>query len=234
MNLRSRSFRYPKRVIDSSLDLLCYERPLIERGEVVVGIDEVGRGALAGPLTVGAVAISQIDLVPIGLTDSKALTPKRREALIRPLQEWCADWSFGSVSAHEIDAWGLRLALAVAANRALAGLLVVPTFALIDGPLNLLAAPNIMSFAGDSAPLLAYATIEQTRIIAGDRFSAVIAAASVMAKVHRDREMKALAIEYPLFGWESNKGYGAPQHLQALRDHGPCGQHRQTWRLPSK
>jgi ribonuclease HII len=85
-------------MIDSSLDLLAYERPLIERGEVVVGIDEVGRGALAGPLTVGAVAITKIDLVPMGLTDSKALTPSRRAALIGPLEDWCTDWSLGSVT----------------------------------------------------------------------------------------------------------------------------------------
>ncbi len=219
-------------MIDSSLDLLAYERPLIERGEVVVGIDEVGRGALAGPLTVGAVAITRLDAVPKGLTDSKALTPSRREALIRPLEEWCADWSLGSASAHEIDDWGLRLALAVAANRALAGLRLVPTHALIDGPLNLLDAPCALSFSQGPVPSLDYARIEQTRIISGDRLSAVIAAASVMAKVRRDGEMTSLAVEQPLFGWESNKGYGAPRHLQALIDHGPCDHHRRSWRLP--
>jgi ribonuclease HII len=234
MNATSRCFGYPTKMIDSSLDLLAYERPLIERGEVVVGIDEVGRGALAGPLTVGAVAITKIDLVPMGLTDSKALTPSRRAALIGPLEEWCTDWSLGSVSAEEIDLWGLRLALAVAANRALTGLHVVPTHALIDGPLNLLHAPNAFHFAGAPAPPLTFANIQQTRIVAGDRLSAVIAAASVMAKVHRDREMTALAGEFPLFGWDSNKGYGAPHHLEALLEHGPCSYHRQTWRLPSK
>lgn len=233
MNARSQRFRYSTKVIHRSLDLLFYERPLIERGEVVVGIDEVGRGALAGPLTVGAVVLTQIDHVPSGLTDSKALTPSRREALIGPLEQWCADWSLGSVSASEIDLWGLRLALAVAANRALAGLRVVPTFALIDGPLNLLMGPSSTTFVGSTAPPLDFAGINQHRIIAGDKLSAVIAAASVMAKVHRDREMTALALDYPLFGWESNKGYGAPKHLQALADHGPCGHHRQTWRLPS-
>lgn len=218
--------------MDSSTDLFLYERPLIERGEIVVGIDEVGRGALAGPLTVGAVVITQLGLVPGGLTDSKALSPMRREALVRPLEEWCADWALGSVSAREIDEWGLRLALAVAANRALERLHLVPTHALIDGPLNLLDAPNILAIAGSSAPPLDFAMIEQTRIVSGDRLSAVIAAASVMAKVHRDREMMALASQYPLFGWDSNKGYGAPQHLRALADHGPCDYHRQTWHLP--
>jgi ribonuclease HII len=234
MNATTRSFGYSAEVINTSLDLLFYERPLIERGEVVVGIDEVGRGALAGPLTVGAVAITKIDLVPTGLTDSKALTPSRRAALIGPLEEWCTDWSLGSVSAEEIDLWGLRLALAVAANRALTGLQVVPTHALIDGPLNLLHAPNAFNFAGATFPPLAFANIEQTRIVSGDRLSAVIAAASVMAKVHRDRKMTELAREFPHFGWDSNKGYGAPHHLQALLDYGPCSYHRQTWRLPSK
>ena len=92
--------------------MLGVERPLLERGEVVVGIDEVGRGALAGPLTVGAVVLTCCDSPPETLNDSKLLSATRREALVEPLEQWAADWSLGSVSASEIDGWGLRLALA--------------------------------------------------------------------------------------------------------------------------
>src|ERR1019366_377263 len=93
------------------LDLLEFERALLVQGEIVVGIDEVGRGALAGPLTVGAVVICSESDPPIGLNDSKLLSAAQRESLVEPLRQWAAAWSLGSVSAGEIDAWGLRLAL---------------------------------------------------------------------------------------------------------------------------
>jgi ribonuclease HII len=212
-------------------DLLAFERPLLSRGEVVVGLDEVGRGALAGPMTIGAVVITDDSLPPVGLTDSKALTPKRREALVEPLERWAADWSLGSVSAAEIDRWGLRLALAVAATRALDGLTLVPTFVLIDGSLNLLDAPLRFNDDDLSPPSLHYAGIAHTTLVQGDSRSGTIAAASVLAKVQRDRAMRHLALEFPEYGWDANKGYGVPLHLQALVDQGPCRYHRQTWRL---
>ena len=120
-------------------DFLQFERPLLERGEIVVGLDEVGRGALAGPLTVGAVVLSSLREPPEGLNDSKLLSRRRREDLQIPLREWCDDWSLGSVSAREIDEWGIRVAQAVASTRALQGLRVAPTYALVDGPINFLA-----------------------------------------------------------------------------------------------
>src|ERR1019366_9151249 len=122
-------------------DLLAFERVLLDRGEVVVGIDEVGRGALAGPMTVGAVVVRSDEPPPEGLDDSKLLSPARRASLVAPLHQWAAEWSLGSVSAAEIDDWGLRLALAVAATRALNGLESAPTHALIDGSFNLLRSP---------------------------------------------------------------------------------------------
>ena len=118
-------------------DLLALERSLLAEGHLVVGIDEVGRGALAGPLTVGAVVITCDAEPPSGLTDSKVLRAREREALIEPIERWCAAWSLGSVSATEIDRWGLRLALAVAATRAMDRLPCAPTHALIDGSFNL-------------------------------------------------------------------------------------------------
>ena len=119
-----------------------HERALIGRGEVVVGLDEVGRGSLAGPLAVGAVVLGDVREPPRGLTDSKALSPRQREELAPRVREWARDWSLGWASAREIDAWGLRVALSVAATRAVAGLTVAPSFALIDGPVNFLRLPR--------------------------------------------------------------------------------------------
>jgi ribonuclease HII len=215
----------------SGPDLLIHERALVKRGEVVVGVDEVGRGALAGPLTVGAVVLTHSARAPKGLTDSKLLTPHEREALVAPLEAWATDWSLGSVSSNEIDRWGLRLALAVAATRAIDGLSVSPTHALLDGPFNLLDAPLRLEDQWNNAPELRYATMSHTTLIKGDQLSATIAAASVLAKVHRDRTMVGLSDEFPPYGWAENKGYGAPQHRRALFEIGPCCYHRVTWKL---
>ncbi|MGC2486238.1 MAG: ribonuclease HII [Acidimicrobiales bacterium] len=214
-------------------DLLAYERALVKRGDVVVGLDEVGRGALAGPLTVGAVVITHASRPPKGLNDSKQLTPDERESLVAPLESWASDWSLGSSSPQEIDRWGLRVALAVAATRAMQGLSIAPTHALIDGPFNLLDAPLRLEDDLLEVPELRYATISHTTLIKGDGLSATIAAASVLAKVHRDRAMVGLSGEFPIYGWDANKGYGVPQHLAALVDEGPCCHHRLTWKLTS-
>jgi ribonuclease HII len=214
-------------------DLLEFERALLARGEIVVGVDEVGRGALAGPMTVGAVVLCGVDAPPLGLNDSKLLTPARRASLVEPLRQWAADWSLGSVSALEIDAWGLRLALAVAATRAIEGLRTTPTHALIDGSFNLLRSPLNVAFGVVAPPPLRYASLPATTIVKGDQRSASIAAAAVLAKVHRDAVMVALNDECEGYDWASNKGYGAPDHLDALRRLGPSAYHRQTWRLPA-
>jgi ribonuclease HII len=220
-------------VNEAAPDLLSYERALLAQGHIVVGVDEVGRGALAGPLTVGAVVVTRDTPAPEGLTDSKLLTPEQREALVEPLERWAADWSLGSVSAGEIDRWGLRLALAVAATRALEGLSVTPTHALLDGPFNLLDAPLTIFSEASDWPALRFADLAHTSLIKGDNLCATIAAASVLAKVHRDRTMTGLSVDFPTYGWHSNKGYGVPAHLAALEEAGPCHHHRQTWRLTS-
>jgi ribonuclease HII len=219
-------------VASNDADLLIYERQLLERGEVVVGIDEVGRGALAGPVTVGAVVLTRTVAAPPGLNDSKLLSATSRRALEQPLIAWAADWSLGSASAQEIDEWGLRMALAVASTRALQRLRVVPSHALIDGPLNLLRAPVDVSFGVAAPPPLAFAHLACTTIIKGDRTSATIAAAAVLAKVQRDRWMVQMHEDFPRYGWSSNKGYGAPDHLAAIRAFGTTSQHRRTWKLP--
>jgi ribonuclease HII len=233
MNVRRTLSRYHLGVNEAAPDLLSYERLLVAEGQVVVGVDEVGRGALAGPLTVGAVVVTDDSPAPEGLTDSKQLTPEEREALVEPLQHWAADWSLGSVSAAEIDRWGLRLALAVAATRAIEGLTLSPTHALLDGPFNLLDAPLTIFNEAPDWPALRFAGMAHTPLIKGDCISATIAAASVLAKVHRDRTMTGLAIEFPTYGWHANKGYAVPAHLAALDEEGPCRYHRLTWRLSS-
>lgn len=219
-------------MVETAVDWLAHERALLARGESVVGLDEVGRGALAGPVCVGAVVIVSAALPPLGLNDSKALTARSRDALVAPLRTWAAGWSIGSASPSEIDRWGLRLALALAATRALDTLVVAPTHALIDGPINLLRAPRDVALDRDPPPL-AYATLPATTLVRGDQRSAVIAAAAVLAKVHRDAVMTELARRCEGYHWASNKGYGAPAHLAAIRDRGPSSEHRMSWRLPT-
>lgn len=217
----------------ASDDLLHFERRLLNEGEVVVGIDEVGRGALAGPMCVGAVVLSSLREPPVGLNDSKLLTPAHRSLLELPLQSWADDWSLGSVSAQEIDAWGVRVALAIAATRALDTLRLRPTHALIDGPLNLLRIPSDTNAREIDHPACSYGALDCTTIVKGDQRSATIAGASVLAKVRRDRWMTSLANDFPEYGWAANKGYGAPAHLAALRQVGPSVEHRRSWRLPA-
>ena len=213
----------------SSIERLDIEGPLLQRGELVVGLDEVGRGALAGPMTVGAVVIGTGVPPPTGLRDSKQLTSDRRQALVSPLRQWAIDWSLGSVSAPEIDSWGLRLALAVAATRALEGLSTQPTFALLDGPFNLLTAPATLHNGPLNAPPLRFAQMAHTTIVRGDQLCATIAAAAVLAKVHRDDVMVGLHQDFETYDWAQNKGYGAPRHLAALRQFGPTRHHRRSW-----
>lgn len=214
------------------VDLLEFERPLVHRGEIVVGIDEVGRGALAGPVTVGALVVGSDAPAPRGLNDSKLLTRLQREALVAPLTAWADDWALGSASAKEIDMWGLRVALAVAATRALDALKVTPTYALLDGPVNLLSAASDVKLGSELPPPLSYSTLPAMTLVKGDQRSAAIAGAAVLAKVSRDQWMTGLAEIYPEFEWGSNKGYGAEAHLAALRRHGPTPEHRKTWKLP--
>lgn len=214
-------------------DLLVRERALLAAGHVVVGVDEVGRGALAGPVCVGAVLLERASEPPDGLTDSKRLTPRRRRALVGPLREWASAWGLGSASAEEVDAWGITTALAVAAGRALDGLTPWPTHALVDGPWNLLAVARDVALEAPVPPPSRAERLAVTPVVRGDLHCASIAAAAVLAKVARDDHMGALATEWPDYGWAHNKGYGTPEHLAALRRLGPTPQHRVSWRLPS-
>lgn len=217
---------------DAAGDRLEYERTLLARGEIVVGIDEVGRGALAGPMLVGAVVVGDVRPPPVGLRDSKRLTSAQRVALVAPIEAWALGWSLGSANAREIDEWGLRLALAVAATRALEGLRVVPTHALVDGPFNLLRARGDVALDASPPPPLRFDRLPVTTLVRGDDRSASIAAAAVLAKVRRDALMVDLDREAPGYQWARNKGYGAPAHLEEIRRSGVTAHHRRSWKLP--
>ena len=213
---------------------LGYESALWDAGaRVVIGIDEVGRGALAGPVSVGLVAVARCDTWPDGLADSKQLTARAREALISPLSTFGVGRTVGHASAAEIDEVGIIAALRLAGVRGLAALVtegVVADAVLLDGTHDWLTAPpaDLFSSATDDVE-----TPPVTMVVKGDGLCASNAAASVIAKVERDAIMRAAHVEHPHFGWEGNKGYGAAAHLDAIREHGPSDWHRVSWKLPS-
>lgn len=209
--------------VDAGLEV---ERELFAAGAVwVIGIDEVGRGAIAGPVAVGVAAVrAPVTAPPPGLRDSKLLSEKRRNAMIPEITAWVAAGAVGLATAIEVDAAGIMHALALAAKRALADLhgLGVPVgdaTLLLDGSHDWLS-PRL------SAPLRII-----TRVKA-DRDCASVAAASVLAKVHRDTLMIEAASRFPAYGWEGNKGYGSAAHFAAIAEAGLTELHRSTW-LPA-
>jgi ribonuclease HII len=197
------------------------ERRLRAQGyECVAGLDEVGRGAWAGPVTVGvAVVRPRVTRrsMPPWLRDSKMLSEARREEIFEAVGAWCQAWAVGHASPAECDEWGMTEALRVAARRALAGLGQTPEALLVDGPVNLLRHPD-EPFAGEVRP-----------IVDGDAKCASVAAASVLAKVVRDRLIRREADHYPAYDFERNKGYPSPAHQTALRGYGPSAIHRCSW-----
>jgi ribonuclease HII len=187
------------------------ERELWEQGhEVVVGIDEVGRGSWAGPLTIGAAVLPQDKRVN-KVRDSKALTEVEREALFDRIGDWCVAWSVGHASEEECDELGMSEAQRLAARRALDDLGVVPSRVLIDGNWD---------FIGGGIT---------RKIVKGDATCLSISAASILAKVSRDRIMRAEADHYPGYDFDTNKGYPCPRHKVALRGMGPSAIHRRSW-----
>ena len=189
------------------------EQELWARGfESVVGIDEVGRGAWAGPLMVGA-AILPVERRIQGVRDSKLLTEPDRERLFDRIADWCIAWSVGSVSQVECDEMGMADAQRLACRRAVESLGVVPDVAVSDGKCDFVSP-----------------TVAQVEMrVKADRNCLSVAAASILAKVVRDREMRALSDEYPHWSFETNKGYPCPKHKAALQGYGPSAIHRRTW-----
>ncbi len=208
------------------------ERTLQRAGfGLLIGMDEVGRGALAGPVTVGVVAIdATCRSAPAGVKDSKLLSPAARSAMVPRLRRWALAWGVGHASPAEIDAFGIMNGLRMAGERALAQAGVSPDLILLDGNHDWLSDPHRLGLFAlldhDTPPPPPVRTM-----IKADLTCSSVAAASVLAKVTRDQIMVDLAPEHPAYQWEVNKGYAAPEHTAALREHGPSRHHRRSWNI---
>ncbi|RAN77969.1 ribonuclease HII [Bacillus sp. SRB_336] len=222
-----------------------WERELAAQGyTLVAGCDEVGRGALAGPVSVGVVVIDAATAAELpGVKDSKLLRGPVRQALVPAIQEWAQAHAVGHASAAEIDAVGLMSALRLAGTRALAAVAaeLLPGYVILDGNHDWLSVPvqPELLFAGTgggtaagaaAGPAPVAAMTVRTRIKA-DMTCLSVAAASVLAKVERDAMMVELAQQFPQFGWDGNKGYATAGHRAAIAGHGATDFHRRTWRL---
>jgi ribonuclease HII len=193
-----------------------YERVLSRAGLApIAGIDEAGRGACAGPLVVAAAVLkpsrsASIKAVP-GLADSKALTAQAREEIYQQIMDAAVDWSVVVIPPGDIDRLGLHVCNVSGMRRALAGLSSRPGYVLTDGfPVRGLAVPALAMWKGDQV-------------------AACVAAASIIAKVTRDRMMSELHGVYPRYGFSRHKGYSTPSHMKALAEHGPCPEHRRSF-----
>lgn len=192
-------------------DLWQMERDLHREGfALVCGVDEAGRGPLAGPVCAAAVILRSGVELP-GLNDSKKLTEKKREALLPLIEEKAIAYGIAFASVEEIEQMNILAAALLAMNRAIAQLDPAPALALIDGNTTKTIAVPARSVVG------------------GDGKVAAIAAASVLAKVTRDRLMVEMAERYPQYGFEKHKGYGTREHYAALEKYGPCPEHRPSF-----
>jgi ribonuclease HII len=188
-----------------------FENAAREKGFVYVGgVDEVGRGPLAGPVVAACVVASE-PLMIRGLNDSKQVPHDLRVEIAETVKAKCAAWAIGVASVAEIDRLNIYWASVLAMERAIASLTIAPEYLITD-------AVRIKSFTGAQEPL-----------IKGDARSAIVAAASILAKVHRDRLLVELHEEDPRYGFAEHKGYGTPEHIRALKEHGPCVHHRSGW-----
>lgn len=196
-------------------DLWALERACREEGySSVCGCDEAGAGPLAGPVYAAAVILPFGVELP-GLNDSKKLTEKKREALFPVIREQAVAWAVARVEAAEIDETDILSARMKAMQLAIDRLTPAPDFALIDGNRD----------HGRSAAV----TAPHRMIVKGDSLSASIAAASILAKVSRDRYMKEIAAQYPQYEFDRHKGYGTKRHYELLRQYGPSPIHRRTF-----
>lgn len=190
---------------------LTLERALWARGlELVAGVDEAGRGPLAGPVVAAAVVFRPEQRVP-GVTDSKRLTAGEREDLVVTIRRRALAIGVGAVSNRGVDRLNILRATHLAMRRALAQLPLQPDHVLVDGlPVHELGP-------------------DHTAVVDGDVKSFTIACASIVAKTTRDRLMRRLASRYPVYGWDTNMGYGTPEHVMALAEHGPTPHHRRSF-----
>jgi len=215
---------------------LRHERVLLRDGaRLLAGMDEVGRGSLAGPVSVGVVVVDATTRsAPKGVADSKLLAPAARTRLLPALNRWGLARAVGHASADEIDEIGIIAALRLAGTRALAAIAatVGPVdVVLLDGSHDWLSRPAQPDlFTVDEQPDLPAPRVHVR--VKADRTCASVAAASVLAKCERDALMVALAAEHPAYRWDENKGYASAEHMAALRELGPSVLHRRSWRLP--
>lgn len=196
-------------------DLWQLERECWTQGiTLVCGCDEAGAGPLAGPVYAAAVILPPECSIP-GLNDSKKVSPKRRDLLFDVIQQSALAWAIARVEAEEIDATDILTARIKAMQLAIDQLSPSPAFALIDGNRDL----------GKGAAI----TTPHLTVVKGDSLSSSIAAASILAKVSRDRYMEEVARDYPQYEFERHKGYGTKRHYELLRQYGPCPIHRKTF-----
>ena len=222
----------------SEAPTLDYERRFRGSGaRLLAGIDEVGRGALAGPVSVG---IAVVDLRRMELLadvrDSKLLKAADRERLDPLVRAWSVASAVGHATAREIDELGIMGALRTAGNRAwfqILGTGVTPDVVLLDGSHNWLS-PDMQPSLFDEVVVDPGCDAPVHTLVKADMQCLSVAAASVLAKVERDRTMQELHVEYPAFGWDVNKGYGTAAHREAIRTAGPSPYHRVSWNLLSE
>ncbi|CZF85109.1 Ribonuclease HII [Grimontia celer] len=180
--------------------------------ELIAGVDEVGRGPLVGAVVTAAVILDPNNPIE-GLTDSKKLTDKKRAVLFEEIKEKALAWSLGRAEPEEIDDINILSATMLAMERAVAGLSIKPEFVLIDGN----RVPKGLNIPAEA-------------VVKGDLRVAEISAASILAKVVRDREMEELDVQYPQYGFAKHKGYPTKAHFEALAEHGAIPQHRKSFK----
>jgi ribonuclease HII len=220
----------------STAPTLRVERAMLREGVTWLACaDEVGRGALSGPVTIGMVVVGiETRTAPQGVRDSKLLSPEVRERLAPRIRRWAASYAVGHASPAEIDEFGIMTGLRLAGHRALAALTVRPDAVLLDGNHDYLTPPGqglLFGSLESAHPDLVEIPPVTVRIKA-DLTCAAVAAASILAKTTRDAMMVALHEEHPEYAWAENKGYSAPAHLEALAALGPSAHHRRSWSLP--
>jgi ribonuclease HII len=197
---------------ETTIGLIFEEQALAEGYKFMAGVDEVGRGCLAGPVVAGAVILDLSKPLPVGLNDSKKISKKKREIIAEEIKEHALTYAVGQIEADEIDKINILEATKKAMILAVKNLKLKADFLLIDA----LELKNI--------------NLPQKGIIKGDAVSASIAAASIIAKVYRDNLMKDLAETYPQYGFQKHAGYGTKAHFEALREFGATAVHRKSFR----
>lgn len=192
------------------MDKLIYERELIGRGyKLIAGVDEVGRGPLAGPVVTAAVIMPTDDIIE-GVDDSKKLSEKKREKLAELIKSKAIAYSVARIESEEIDETNILNAVRKCMYNAVKSLTIMPDITLVDG-------------------VDLHLPIPAEYVVKGDSLSYSIGCASIVAKVYRDNLMKEYAKEYPEYGFEKHKGYGTKNHIETIKEIGPCKLHRKTF-----